>query len=42
MFGLNIIPKRTPLEFFLEVGPLIGLYPFGVAVDIAAGVRFYP
>lgn len=42
MFGLNIIPKRTPLEFFLEVGPLIGLYPFGVAVDAAIGVRFYP
>ena len=42
MFGLNIIPKRTPLEFFLEIGPLIGISPFGVAFDAAVGVRFYP
>lgn len=43
MFGLNVIPKRTPLEIFLEVGPNIGIAPgFGAAVDIAAGVRFYP
>jgi hypothetical protein len=43
MFGLNVIPRRTPLEFFLEVGPLIGITPaFGVAVDWAIGVRFYP
>ena len=42
MFGLNIIPKRTPLEFFLEVGPLIGISPFVAAMDAAVGVRFYP
>lgn len=41
--GLNVIPKRTPVELFLELGPLIGISPgFGVAVDIAAGIRFYP
>jgi len=42
MFGLNIIPRRTPLELFLEAGPLIGISPFGVAFDLAVGVRFYP
>ena len=42
MFGLNVIPRRTPVEFFLELGPLIGISPFGVAFDAAIGVRFYP
>ncbi len=41
--GLNIVPKRTPIEIFLELGPLIGISPgFGVALDVAAGIRFYP
>jgi hypothetical protein len=43
IFGLNILPRRTPLEFFVEIGPLIGISPaFGVALDFAAGIRFYP
>ncbi len=42
MFGLNIIPERTPLELFFEMGPLVGLSPTGVDLDIAAGIRFYP
>lgn len=41
--GLNIIPKRTPLEIFVEFGPNIGLLPgFGAAVDAGIGIRFYP
>lgn len=41
--GLNIIPRRSPVEIFLELGPLIGISPFfGVALDVAAGIRFYP
>lgn len=41
--GLNVVPKRTPIEIFLELGPLIGVSPgFGVALDVAAGIRFYP
>ncbi|HCN05746.1 MAG TPA: hypothetical protein DIS79_09005 [Bacteroidetes bacterium] len=41
--GINVIPKRTPLEIFLELGPNIGVAPgFGVALDAAIGVRFYP
>lgn len=41
--GLNITPRRTPIEIFLELGPLIGISPFfGVALDVAAGIRFYP
>ncbi len=43
VFGLNVVPQRTPLEFFLEFGTLVGLVPnFGSAIDLALGVRFYP
>ena len=43
VLGLNIIPRRTPIELFLEAGPLIGISPgFGTAFDLAAGIRFYP
>lgn len=43
VFGLNIVPERTPLEIFFEAGVLIGLSPdFGSAVDAALGLRFYP
>ena len=41
--GLNIIPERTPLEIFVELGPNVGIVPgFGVALDGAVGIRFYP
>ncbi|MBS1902120.1 MAG: hypothetical protein JSS75_00250 [Bacteroidetes bacterium] len=41
--GLNIIPRRTPIELFLEAGPLIGISPaFGAAFDLGLGIRFYP
>jgi hypothetical protein len=43
VFGLNVIPRRTPLEIFIELGVLIGFVPdFGSAADAAIGVRFYP
>ena len=43
VFGVNVIPERTPLEIFFEIGVLIGLVPgFGSAVDAALGIRFYP
>jgi len=43
MVGVNIIPRATPLEIFLELGPNIGLYPnFGANLDAAVGIRFYP
>jgi hypothetical protein len=43
VFGLNVIPRNTPLEFFLEAGLLVGLSPdFGSAGDVALGMRFYP
>ncbi|HEX2866570.1 MAG TPA: hypothetical protein VHO03_05990 [Ignavibacteriales bacterium] len=42
-FGLNVIPARTPLEVFFELGALVGLAPSsGAAVDLALGLRFYP
>jgi hypothetical protein len=43
LFGLNIIPRETPLEIFLEGGILVGLAPgFGSGGDLAIGLRFYP
>ena len=43
IFGLNVVPHRTPLEIFLELGVIIGFAPdFGSAADAAVGVRFYP
>ncbi len=43
IFGLNIVPPRTPLEIFLEAGPLISFTPYSyVALDAAIGIRFYP
>ncbi len=41
--GMDFVPARTPLEFFVQLGPLIGLTPgFGVGIDFALGMRFYP
>ena len=43
MFGINVVPQRTPLEIFVELGVLIAFIPdFGSAADAAIGVRFYP
>lgn len=43
IFGLNIIPKRSPIEVFIELGPFIGISPsFGSTLDAAIGIRFYP
>jgi len=43
MFGINVVPQRTPLEIFIELGVLIAFIPdFGSAADAAIGVRFYP
>ncbi len=43
ILGINFIPRRTPLEIFVEFGPLVGLSPnYGVNMDGAIGIRFYP
>lgn len=43
IFGVNVIPRRTPLEIFVELGVLIAFVPdFGSAADAAIGIRFYP
>ncbi len=43
VLGVNIIPKRTPLELFFELGVLIGIAPnFGTGIDAGIGIRFYP
>jgi hypothetical protein len=43
IFGLNVIPKNTPIDIFLELDPIIGLVPgFGFDIMPAVGIRFYP
>ncbi len=43
IFGLNVVPRQTPLEIFVELGVLLAIVPdFGSAADAAVGVRFYP
>lgn len=42
-FGANIIPRRSPIEIFVEIAPVIGFVPaVGVGIDAAVGLRFYP
>jgi hypothetical protein len=42
IFGLNILPRNTPIELFFEAGPMVGISPaFGAIIDAALGVRFY-
>ncbi len=41
--GLNWFPRYTPLEFFAEVNPIVGLYPkTGIGVEGWVGIRIYP
>jgi len=43
IFGINIIPKNSPLEIFAEIGLMVGVVPaFGSNVEGAIGFRFYP
>jgi len=43
IFGINVVPRRTPLEIFVELGVLLALVPdFDSYADAAVGVRFYP
>ncbi|MDA3844730.1 MAG: hypothetical protein PF588_10230 [Candidatus Kapabacteria bacterium] len=43
IFGINFIPRNTPLEIFFELGPMMGISPnYGVNMDAAIGIRFYP
>lgn len=43
VFGVDFVPRNTPLELFFEIGALIAFVPdFGSAADVALGIRFYP
>ncbi|MCB2203445.1 hypothetical protein KQI65_01750 [bacterium] len=43
VFGLNIIPRNTPLDIFIEIDPILGITPgFGFDIQPALGIRFYP
>ncbi|MFP4370371.1 MAG: hypothetical protein ACLFR2_12400 [Candidatus Kapaibacterium sp.] len=42
-FGGNFVPRRVPLEIFLELGVIVGVVPgFGTGAEGAVGIRFYP
>ncbi len=41
--GLSVEPRTVPLEFFLDLGLLVGVTPnFGSALEASLGFRFYP
>ncbi|MAT40334.1 MAG: hypothetical protein CL946_12100 [Ectothiorhodospiraceae bacterium] len=41
--GLQIIPRNTPLDIYLELNPILGLTPdVGFDALVAVGIRFYP
>ena len=43
IIGFTIIPQSIPFEFFMEMGPLVGVAPeVGAAFDFGIGFRFYP
>ena len=43
VFGLNVIPRNTPLDIFLEINPVLGISPgFGFDIQPALGIRYYP
>ncbi len=43
VFGVDFMPRNSPIEFFMEAGPLINVSPGSFsAVDFAFGVRVYP
>lgn len=43
VLGMNIVPRSTALEIFLEAGPLVTLSPsLKSSMDVAAGLRIYP
>jgi hypothetical protein len=42
LFGINIVPRNTPIEFFGEVGLMVGVLPATHSnIEAALGVRFY-
>jgi len=43
IIGINVVPPRTPLEIYLELGPMIEVVPdFHSDVEVGLGVRFFP
>lgn len=41
--GISFVPRNSPIEVFLEIGPLIGIAPsFGTKFEGALGIHFYP
>ncbi|GMV53891.1 MAG: hypothetical protein D8M52_09115 [Chlorobi bacterium] len=40
--GINVIPRRSHFEYYVEVAPNLGLLSgFGLALDAGLGVRYY-
>lgn len=42
VFGVNVVPRNTPLEIFGEIGVMIGIIPsMHTNAEGAIGIRFY-
>ncbi len=42
LFGINIVPRNTPLEFFGEIGIMVGMVPSThTNAEGAIGIRYY-
>lgn len=42
VFGINVVPKNTPLEIFGEIGVMVGFLPGTFTnVEGAIGIRYY-
>lgn len=42
VFGINVVPKKSPLEFFGEIGVMVGFLPDIYSnAEGAIGMRFY-
>jgi hypothetical protein len=42
VFGINIVPKKTPFEIFAEIGVLVGILPAThTNAEGSLGIRFY-
>ena len=43
VFGVNFVPRSSPLEMFFELAAMVGITPVsGSAFDAAIGIRYYP
>ena len=41
-FGIAWLPRRAPMDLFLEVAPVVNLFPYpNFDVNVGLGTRYY-